>query len=117
MSLQLINTQGQVWDGSSRLLHDAYDTPYSGGEFSEYAVINLGFLAINVYGYSAQVRLRPNFTADAAFDSLYRCLRSRPFDRIVMTFWDDEKQNVAGCWSRCLGTATLSSRAGEMQRA
>ncbi len=89
MSLQLIDSQGQVWDGSSRQLHDAYDSPYSGGDFSDYAVVNLGFIAINVYGHSGQIRLRPNFTTDASFDSLHRWLQSRRFDRVVITSWSE----------------------------
>jgi hypothetical protein len=93
LSLQLIDDQGQVWDGSSRQLRHAYDSPYSGGEFSDYAVVNLGFIATNVYGQSAQIRLRPSFTADAAFDSLYRWLLSRRFDRVVITWLGDTWQN------------------------
>lgn len=93
MSLQLIDDQGQVWDGSSRQLRHAYDSPYSGGEFSDYAVVNLGFIATNVYGHSAQIRLRPTFTADAAFDSLYRWLLSRRFDRVVITWLGDSWKN------------------------
>ena len=89
MSLLLIDSHGQVWDGSSRQLHDAYDSPYSKGEFSDYAVVNLGFIAVNVYSYSAQIRLRPNFTTDAAFASLHHWLRSRRFDRVVLTRWDE----------------------------
>jgi hypothetical protein len=89
VSLLLIDSQGQVWDGSSRQLHDAYDSPYSKGEFSDYAVVNLGFVAANVYSYSAQIRLRPTFTTDAACASLRRWLRSRSFDRVVLTCWDE----------------------------
>jgi hypothetical protein len=93
LSLQLIDDQGQVWDGSSRQLRHAYDSPYSGGEFSDYAVVNLGFIATNVYGQSAQIRLRPSFTADAAYDALYRWVLGRRFDRIVLTWLDDSWQN------------------------
>ena len=93
MSLQLIDDQGQVWDGSSRQLRHAYDSPYSGGEFSDYAVVNLGFIATNVYGQSAQIRLRPSFTADAAYDALYRWLLNRRFDRIVLTWLESGWQN------------------------
>jgi hypothetical protein len=93
VSLQLIDDQGQVWDGSSRQLRHAYDSPYSGGEFSDYAVVNLGFIATNVYGHSAQIRLRPTFTADAAYDALYRWVLSRRFDRIVLTWLDNGWHN------------------------
>ena len=93
MSLQLIDDQGQVWDGSSRQLRHAYDSPYSGGEFSDYAVVNLGFIATNVYGHSAQIRLRPTFTADAAYDALYRWVLNRRFDRIVLTWLDNDWHN------------------------
>jgi hypothetical protein len=82
-----------VWDGSSRQLRHAYDSPYSGGEFSDYAVVNLGFIATNVYGQSAQIRLRPSFTADAAYDALYRWLLNRRFERIVLTWLDNGWQN------------------------
>ncbi len=93
MSLQLIDDQGQVWDGSSRQLRHAYNSPYSGGEFSDYAVVNLGFIATNVYGHSAQIRLRPTFTADAAYDALYRWVLNRRFDRIVLTWLDNGWHN------------------------
>jgi hypothetical protein len=93
LSLQLIDDQGQVWDGSSRQLRHAYDSPYSGGEFSDYAVVNLGFIATNVYGQSAQIRLRPSFTADAAYDALYRWLLHRRFERIVLTWLDEGWHN------------------------
>ena len=58
MSLLLIDDQGEIWDGQSRKLRQSFGSPYSGGEFSDYAVANLGFVALNVYGGSCQVRPR-----------------------------------------------------------
>ena len=66
MALLLIDDQGHLWDGASRTLRASFDSPYSGGEFSDYAVTNLGFVAANAYGGSCQIRLRPNFVTDAA---------------------------------------------------
>lgn len=93
LNLQLVDGQGEIWDGASRKLRLAYDSPYSGGEFSEYAVVNLGFIALNVYGPSAQIRMRPSFVSDRAFDTLYRWLLTKRFDRIVLTMLQKEWSN------------------------
>lgn len=92
-----------MWDGASRELRRTYDSPYSGGEFSEYVVTNLGFIALNVYGSSAQIRLRPEFVSDRTFDSLYRWLLTKRFERLVLT-WLEKKEWV----SELLGSTTLA---------
>lgn len=71
----------------------SYGSPYSGGEFSDYAVMNLGFIATNVYGRSAQIRLRPSFAADPAIDTAYRWLLGQQFDRVVLSWHGDEWTN------------------------
>jgi hypothetical protein len=94
MSLLLIDDQGELWDGQSRRLRTAFDSPYSGGEFIAYAVANLGFVAINIYGASCQVRLRPAFVADATHASLNQWLDLSRNERVVLTWldgdWKDE---------------------------
>jgi hypothetical protein len=85
MSLLLIDDQGTLWDGGSRQLREAFDSPYSGGEFAEYAVLNLGFVAINTYGSSCQIRLRPSIVAEAAAAALKQWLTSGPCGRAVLT--------------------------------
>jgi hypothetical protein len=94
MLLLLIDDQGEIWRGESRKLRDAFDSPFSGGEFVDYAITNLGFVAVNVYGTSCQVRLRPRFLGDLAREALRRWLRERRVDRVVLSYftsrWNDE---------------------------
>jgi hypothetical protein len=88
MLLLLIDDQGEVWRGESRKLRDAFDSPFSGGEFIEYAIKNLGFIAVNVYGSSCQIRLRPKFLGDMTREALRRWLKDRRVDRIVLSHFD-----------------------------
>jgi hypothetical protein len=74
MSLLLIDDQGKLWNGSSRELRLAFDSPYSGGEFSHYAILNLGFVAINGYVNSFQIRLRPAVVSDRTVATLRQWL-------------------------------------------
>lgn len=90
MALLLIDDQGQIWDGASRTLRASFDSPYSGGEFSDYAVINLGFIAANAYSGSCQIRLRPSFVAASATQSLLHWLSSGRIDRIVLSWLDKD---------------------------
>lgn len=90
MALLLIDDQGQIWDGASRTLRSSFDSPYSGGEFSDYAVTNLGFIATNAYGGSCQIRLRPSFVAPDALRSLLHWLSSGRIDRIVLSWLDKD---------------------------
>ena len=90
MALLLIDDQGQIWDGASRTLRSSFDSPYSGGEFSDYAVTNLGFIATNAYGGSCQIRLRPSFVAPEALRSLLHWVNSGRIDRIVLSWLDKD---------------------------
>ena len=93
MSLLLIDDQGEIWDGQSRKLRQSFGSPYSGGEFSDYAVANLGFVALNVYGGSCQVRLRPTVVSDRSFRALHDWLNRTRNERVVLTWLDNEWQN------------------------
>ncbi len=88
MSLLLIDDQGEFWRGDSRQLRVAFDSPYSGGEFVEYAVKNLGFVAINVFGESCQARIRPSFVAEKALQGLIEWLGKTRTQRIVLSTYD-----------------------------
>ena len=93
MSLLLIDDQGEIWDGQSRKLRQSFDSPFSGGEFSDYAVANLGFVALNVYGASCQVRLRPAVVSDRTYRALQGWLERTRNERIVLTWLDSDWQN------------------------
>jgi len=94
MNFLVIDDLGEMWHGDSRRLRAAFDSPYSGGEFVEYAVKNLGFVAVNVYGTSCQVRLRPGFVATKALMAFRAWLKRSQLERVVITRfeggWQDE---------------------------
>ena len=90
MALLLIDDHGHIWDGASRTLRASFDSPYSGGEFSDYAVTNLGFVAANAYGDSCQIRLRPSYVSEQTHASLLKWLNSGRIDRIVLSWLDKE---------------------------
>lgn len=88
MLLLLADDQGRIWRGDSRELRCAFDSPYSGGEFTEYAILNLGFVAINGFGSSFQIRLRPSRVAERACQALVAWLEKVACDRVVITSFD-----------------------------
>jgi len=93
MLLLLVDDQGEIWRGDSRQLRAAFDSPYSGGEFIEYAVKNLGFIAINVFGASCQARLRPDLVTERAALSLLEWITTTRLDRMVVSAFDKEWSN------------------------
>lgn len=93
MSLLLIDDRGELWPGDSRQLRTAFDSPFSGGEFVEYAVKNLGFVAINIYGKSIQLRLRPGFVTSRALSGLLGWLKVSKFDRVVLSLFQNSWQD------------------------
>ena len=95
MSLLLIDDQGQSWGGDSRQLREAFDSPYSGGEFVEYAVKNLGFVAINMYGSSCQVRLRPGFVTEKTAHALKSWATQSRLQRMVLSLFPAAADNAA----------------------
>jgi hypothetical protein len=93
MLLLLIDDQGELWRGDSRRLREAFDSPYSGGEFVEYAIKNLGFIAINVFGDSCQARLRPGFVSERAAKSLLEWLDHTRVERMVVSIFEKDWQS------------------------
>lgn len=93
MSLSLIDDAGKIWPGVSRTLRASFDSPFSGGEFVDYAIANLGFVAINVYGKSCQLRLRPAFLSDAAETTLFQWLVQSHYDRFVVSWLHNDWVN------------------------
>ncbi|MGE0765466.1 MAG: hypothetical protein AB7L90_03290 [Hyphomicrobiaceae bacterium] len=93
MLLLLIDDQGEIWRGDSRELRAAFDSPYSGGEFIDYAVKNLGFIAINVFGASCQTRLRPDLVTERATFTLLDWIGNTRFERMVVSAFDKDWSN------------------------
>ncbi len=64
------------------------NSPYSGGEFIDYAVRNLGFVGINIFGQSCQIRLRPDFISERTAKALIDWLKRSKTERVVLTSFD-----------------------------
>lgn len=79
-----------MWDGGSVVLRRGFDTPFSGGEFTSYSVRNLGFVAIDLFGRSCQIRLHPARVSQKALVSVVEWLARRNFDRISLSWFDGD---------------------------
>lgn len=93
MSLLLIDDQGEIWSGDLTKLKSALDAPYAGGEFSEFVVLNLGFVALNLYGTSCQMRLRPSLMTPLTLRALLRWLQINRCERMVITSYESHWNN------------------------
>ena len=85
MSVLLIDDAGIEWPGTSRKLREAFGSPYSGSEFVDYAIANLGFVGIDNYGASCQLRLRPSLISEACWRGVTRWLRRAQSERVVVS--------------------------------
>lgn len=92
MHVYLIDDQGELWHGESRQMRAAFGSPFSGTEFVDFAVRNLGFVAINIHGASCQMRLRPSFAAPRALISFRNWLQQAKVERVVITIFEDGRQ-------------------------
>ena len=90
MSICLIDDRGETWPGACRRLREAFDSPYSGGEFAHYAIANLGFAAISERERSLRVRLRPAIVGEATWDALRQRLLDPRLDRVAVAWLDED---------------------------
>ena len=86
MSLLLIDDSGLEWPATSRKLREAFGSPYSGSEFVDYAIANLGFVGIDNYGASCQLRLRPSLVSEACWRGVSKWLRRARSERVVVSW-------------------------------
>ncbi|MFV0295053.1 MAG: hypothetical protein ACK5JT_02915 [Hyphomicrobiaceae bacterium] len=90
MSVLLIDDVGKFWNSDSRHLRQTFDSPFSVGEFVAYAVRNLGFIALNIYGRSCQLRFRPQHLTVQTVTSLLEWMIKSSFERLVFTTFDGD---------------------------
>jgi len=114
MSSLLIDSGGELWGADSRAVRTAFDSPFSGGEFTRYAVRNLGFIGVHAFGNSCHLRLRPEFVSKEALQTFYTWMKSRQFERYVLSLTNDEEtmelhRSLSDVF-RAVETAVLTSR-------
>lgn len=90
MSVCLIDDRGEVWPSDSRRLREAFDSPYSDGEFVAYAVANLGFAVVSGNGGSMRVRMRPSIVSEATWATVRQRLLAPGVDRVALTWLDED---------------------------
>jgi hypothetical protein len=90
VQLLLIDDEGGTWDGGSLRVRQAFNSPYSGGEFVDYVVKNLGFVAIDTYGQFRQIRLRPSRTSERALAALIEIIGRQVKTRYALTWFDQD---------------------------
>ena len=90
VNILLIDDRGEFWGTATISLRKSFGPTWSDEDFSQYVVKNIGFVAINVFGKSCQVRIRPKFVSSHAFASLTEWLSERRFARIVISHFDDD---------------------------
>jgi hypothetical protein len=88
--LLLIDDFGELRSDRSEVVRTSFASTYISGRVSNYLVKNLGFAAINFFGSSCEVRLRPAIATDRCLASLMRFLLIRRIERIVLNHFTDD---------------------------
>jgi hypothetical protein len=87
---QLFDDRGQTWEGGSLRLAEALESSIAGDELTNYAVRNLGYVAVSETETMARIRMRPSIVSPVAFSALLYWLHDRPKDRFVISFLESE---------------------------
>jgi hypothetical protein len=88
--LLIFDDLGNLWDGGSPHLRNAFGSTASDEEFSTYVVKNMGFIAIHRYGRSCEIRLRPDIVTPPAFAAFKAWVGERTFERIVTACFSND---------------------------
>ncbi len=88
MSLIVIDEHGKIWDASSVQLRRAFGSVQANVQFSEYVVVKLGYIAINHYQNSCQIRIKPALVSSCTLKSLAAHLEKRQTERYALSFLD-----------------------------
>jgi len=88
MRAVLFDDRGDTWDAASRRLADDLHASIHGEELLEYAIRNLGFVAVKELRGSLRISLRPAVVSPIAFSALLYWLHDREADRVLISFYD-----------------------------
>jgi hypothetical protein len=90
MKTFLFDDQGDTWDATSRKLANALCASIAGTELANYAIRNLGYIAVSESNGSVRVRLRPAVVSQMAFSALLYWLHDRLIERVLLSFLGGE---------------------------
>ncbi len=86
----IIDDRGELWDARTRRLADELHASIGGEELVDYAIRNLGFVAVKEMGGSLRISLRPAVVSPIAFSALLYWLHDRMVDRVLVSFLDSD---------------------------
>src|SRR6185503_13058348 len=87
----LLDERGMRCESRSPALRSRLRASIDGEELEQFAILNLGFVAIAARSGRVHIRLRPSVVAPAALSALYHFLQEQPPRRVVVSWYD-------GCW-------------------
>jgi hypothetical protein len=96
----LIDEQGKVWDPHSLVLRARLHASVSAQELRDFAVLNLGFIALAIGKARIDIQLRPALARPAALGALYLVLHKHAPERIVMRWYNGAWQDEIIGWHR-----------------
>ena len=100
MSPFLIDDRGEVWDPNSRVLRARLHASVGAQELRDFAVLNLGFIALAIGKASIHIQLRPALARPAALGALYLALHKHAPERIVVRWYDGAWRDEIVGWHR-----------------
>jgi hypothetical protein len=107
MSALVFDDLGRMWTSANLAFEETFSVPLSQGNLTKYAVKSLGFVALNMFGPSVQIRCALAVVAEPALAAAFDWLRERKFERIAIDYYD-------GAWK--MAVARSSDAAIEMLR-
>jgi hypothetical protein len=90
MQCVLFDDRGEAWDVGSTRLAEALQSSITGEELANYAVRNLGFVAVSEDDRAARIRLRPAVVSPIALSALLYWLHDHDKDRFVLSSLDGQ---------------------------
>jgi len=84
----IFDDRGELWDARTRCLAHELQASIGGEELVDYAIRNLGFVAVKDLGGSLRISLRPAIVSPIAFSALLYWLHDRAVDRVLISFLD-----------------------------
>lgn len=90
MRLLLIDDRGELWPESSNVIKKSFASTGARDGVSAYLVKNLGFIAIDKFGASLQIRVRPAIVTQAAIETALNWLSRDNFERLLLAYYHDD---------------------------
>ncbi len=88
MKALVFDDLGNRWTSANMAFEEAFSVPKSQDNLTKYAVKPLGFVAIDMFGPSVQIRCALAVVAEPALAAAFDWLSERKFERIAIDYYD-----------------------------